>query len=239
VNASYIPTGLKESSFLSVIDDGIMTVPVNKDFSYSIRSNSTSDLGAMTLFMGYNPDRYEVEDVTTTLEGMKYVIRDGQLRLAWSNTSPLTVKGNDPILTLRMKAKEAVTIPAQIFDVKPGSEFADASAIRYDNFELKMSSVVTPDNSMGFSIFNFPNPFQNTTDIVYTLPEQGNVKLVLTNLFGEELRTLVDADQSAGSFTIRVNPLDNNLMPGVYFYKIKVDGVTTTYVKTSKMIFTR
>ena len=92
---------------------------------------------------------------------------------------------------------------------------------------------------MGFSIFNFPNPFQNTTDIVYTIPEQGHVKLVLTNLFGEELRTLADADQSAGSYTIRVNPVDDNLQAGVYLYKIKVDGVTTTYVKTNKMIFTR
>jgi hypothetical protein len=193
----------------------------------------------MTLFMGYDPDRYEVEDVTTPLEGMKYVIRDGQVRLAWSNKSPLTVKGDDPILTLRIKAKEAVTIPAQIFDVKPGSEFADPGAVRYDNFELKMSGVVTPDNPLGFSIYNFPNPFQNTTDIVYTIPEQGHVKLVLSNLFGEELRTLVDANQSAGSYTIRVNPVDDNLIPGIYLYKIKVDGVSTTFIKTNKMIFTR
>jgi hypothetical protein len=239
VNGSYIPTGLKESSFLSVTEDGVMTIPVNKDFNYPIRSSITSDLGAMTLFMGYDPGRYEVEDISTQLEGMKYVIRDGQVRLAWSNTRPLTVKGNDPILTLRMKAKEAITIPSQIFDIKPGSEFADAGAIRYDNYELKMPGVMTTDNPMGFSIYNFPNPFQNTTDIVYTLPEQGHVKLILTNLFGEELRTLVDADQSAGSYTIRVNPVDDKLIPAIYLYKIKVDGVTTTFIKTNKMIFTR
>jgi FlaG/FlaF family flagellin (archaellin) len=71
------------------------------------------------------------------------------------------------------------------------------------------------------------------------LPEQGHVKLVLTNLFGEELRTLVDADQSEGSHTIRVNPVDDNLMPGIYLYKIKVDGETTTFIKINKMIFTR
>jgi hypothetical protein len=123
--------------------------------------------------------------------------------------------------------------------VKSGSEFADATAVRYDNFELKMSDVVTENNPIGFSIINFPNPFRNTTDIVYMLPEQGHVKLVLTNLFGEELRTLVDADQSEGSHTIRVNPVDDNLMPGIYLYKIKVDGETTTFIKINKMIFTR
>jgi hypothetical protein len=240
VNGSYIPTGTKESSFLSVTEDGIMRVPVNTDFNYPIRSNSTSDLGAMTLFMGFNPDRFEVEDVTTSLEGMKYVIRDGEVKLAWSNTSPLKIQGNDPILILRMKAKESISSPSQIFDVKPGSEFADPNAMRYDNFGLKMAGVITSDdNAMGFSIYNFPNPFQNTTDIVYTLPEQGHVRLVLTNLFGEELRILEDGVQTAGSYTVKVNPVDDNLMPGVYLYKIKVDGVTTTYVKTNKMIFTR
>jgi hypothetical protein len=239
VNGSYIPTGTKESSFLSVTEDGTITVPVNQDFDYPIRSNTNTDLGAMTLFMGFDRDRFEVENVTTPLEGMKYVIEDGQLRLAWSNTSPLMVNGNDPILTIRMKTKEAITIPTQIFDVKPGSEFADEGAIRYDNFELKMSSIVTPDNPMGFSIYNFPNPFQNTTDIVYNIPEKGHVKLVLTNMFGEELRTLVNTDQVAGSYTVKVNPSDNNLVPGIYLYKIKVDGETTTYNKINKMIFTR
>jgi hypothetical protein len=239
VNGSYIPTGLKEASFLSVTEDGVITIPLNQDFNYLIRSNTSSELGAMTLFMGYNADRYEVEDVTTALEGMKYVIKSGEVKLAWSNPGALKVNGNDPILTLRMKVKEAITTPSQIFNVKPGSEFADAEAVRYDNYDLKMSNVITPDNAMGFSIYNFPNPFQNTTDIVYTLPEQGHVKLVLTNLLGEELSTLVDANQSAGSYTVRINPADKNIMQGIYLYNIKVDGVTATFMKTNKMIFTR
>jgi len=239
VNGSYIPSGAKETSFLSVTEDGIMTVPVNQDFDYLIRSNISTDLGAMTLFMGFNPDLYEVKNVSASLDGMKYLIRDGQINLAWSNTTPIWVNDNDPVITLRMKVKDNISVPSQIFDVKPGSEFANEGAIRYDDFKLKMPDVVTPDNRAGYSIFNFPNPFWNTTDIVYTIPEQGHVKLLLTNMFGEELRTLVDADQSAGSYTIRVNPTEDNLIPGVYFYKIKVDATSTTFIKTNKMIFTR
>jgi hypothetical protein len=239
VNGSYIPLGMKESPLLSVMDDGVVTVPVNKSFNYAIRSNTKSDLGAMTLFLGYDQEKYEVDSVATTLEGMKYVIRDGQIRLAWSNTTPLTVIGNDPILTLKMKVKESIGVPEQVFDVKPGSEFANAGALRYDDFDLKMSSIVTPENPMGFSIYNFPNPFQNTTEIVYTIPEQGHVKLVLTNLFGEELGTLVNADQTTGRYTIRIDPSAYNLTPGVYLYKIKVDGATSTFMRIGKMIFTR
>lgn len=239
VNGSYIPTGMKEASFLAALEDGIMTVPVNQDFIYPIRSNASSDLGAMTLFLEFNPERYEVEEVTTPMDGLKYMISDGQIKLAWSNTTPLDVRDNDPLITLRMKAKQPVTSPALIFDIQPGSEFANANAVRYDNFNLKMSKVVTSGIPTEFSINNFPNPFQNTTDIVYTIPEQGHVRLVMTNLLGVELRTLVDADQAAGSYTVRVNPIDYNLIQGIYLYKIKVDGVTTTYTRTNKMIFNK
>jgi hypothetical protein len=74
---------------------------------------------------------------------------------------------------------------------------------------------------------------------VYTLPEQARVKLVLTNMYGMTIRTLVDADQAAGSYTVRVNAINENLKPGVYLYKIEVNGGTASFNKTGKMMFTR
>jgi hypothetical protein len=239
VNGSYIPTGEKESSFLSVTNDGMITVPVNHEFDYLIRGSINTDLGAMTLFMGYDPDRFEIVKINTLLDGMKYTIRDGMIRLAWSNTTPMSLKENDPVLTFTMKAKEPVNIPSQIFDVKEGSEFADRNARRYDDFKLKMPGIVTLSNPAGFSIFNFPNPFWNTTDIVYTLPEQGHVILTLTNIFGDVIRTLVNSDQLPGTYTIKLDPSDNDLLPGIYLYSIRVDGVNSTFNKIDKMIFTR
>jgi archaellum component FlaG (FlaF/FlaG flagellin family) len=88
-------------------------------------------------------------------------------------------------------------------------------------------------------MFNYPNPFKNTTNIVYTLPESGKVRLVLTNMYGKTVRVLVDEMQSAGSYTVTVNPYDNTLVPGVYLYKIEVQGATDSYVKVNKMLFTR
>jgi hypothetical protein len=35
------------------------------------------------------------------------------------------------------------------------------------------------------------------------------------------------------------DPTDDNLIPDVYFYKIKVDATSMTFIKTNKMIFTR
>jgi len=239
VNGSYIPVGFKEASFLTAVEDGLQTIPVNESFVYNIRSNSAADLGAMTLFMGYDPARFEIEGVNTSLEGMKYVIDNGKIALAWSDTKALSVKNNDPVISLKMNAKEPVSQPTQIFTLIPGSEFADTKANRIENFDLKFANVVTPNGLNEFSMFNYPNPFKNTTNIVYTLPESGKVRLVLTNMYGKTLRILVDGVEAAGSHTLTVNPYDNGLTPGVYLYKIEVTGATDTYVKVNKMLFTR
>jgi len=240
VNGSYIPsTGYKEASFLSAIEDGTQTIPVNESFTYNIRSNSAAELGAMTLFMKYDQSRFDLEGVNSSLEGMKYVIDEGKIALAWSDTKPLGLKNNDPVISLKMSAKEPVSKPTQIFTLLPGSEFADKQANRLQNFDLKFANVITPNGVNEFSAFNYPNPFKNTTNIVYTLPESGKVRLVLTNMYGKTLRVLVDEMQNAGSYTVTVNPLDYNLTPGVYLYKIEVTGATDSYVKVNKMLFTR
>ncbi|MEI6681660.1 MAG: T9SS type A sorting domain-containing protein, partial [Bacteroidota bacterium] len=239
VNGSYIPVGMKEASFMSVTDDRIQTVVAGHTFSYEIRSNSAAELGAMTLFMGYDNTRFDVVDVTTSLnDGMKYVIENGNVAIAWSDPKSLTVKNDEPLFTLTVKAKAQLAEPTQIFSVRTGSEFADPKGNRYDDFSLKMGKVITP-SATEFSMSNYPNPFANHTSIVYTMPESGKVKLVLTNLVGQTIRTLVDEAQAAGTYSVDVNPVEFNLTPGVYLYKIEVTGATDTYVKSNKMIFAK
>ncbi|MEI6750409.1 MAG: T9SS type A sorting domain-containing protein, partial [Bacteroidota bacterium] len=239
VNGSYIPTGLKELSFLSTVEDITQTIPVEETFTYSIRSATSAKLGAMTLFMGYDADRFEVVDIASQNDEMKYVIENGTVAIAWADANPLSVQNEDQLFTLTVKAKVPVTEAMPIFSVKTGSEFADGFGNRYDNFELKMSKVITPNGSNEFSIFNYPNPFSDNTRIVYTLPESGNVKLVITDMYGKTIRTLVNDTQAAGSHSVTVNATDLHLSTGVYLYRIEVAGATENYVKVNKLIFAR
>jgi uncharacterized protein (UPF0333 family) len=240
VNGSFIPTGFKEVSFLSVVDNETQIVPVDQTFAYEIRSNMVANLGAMTLFMGYDTDRFEVIDVTASSnDEMKYVIEDGNVAIAWADTKPMSVRNDDQLFTLTVKSKAPITEATQIFNVKTGSEFASPTGSRYDNFDLKMSKVITSGGSNEFSIFNYPNPFANNTKIVYTLPEAGKVTLVITDMFGKTIRTLVDESQAAGTYSIPVNATEINMTSGVYLYRIEAVGATDTYVKVNKMIFAR
>jgi hypothetical protein len=238
-NGSYIPSGFKETSFLDPKQEGIMTEGVNKTFDFPIRSISDDHLGAMTLNMNYDANRFDISGATTSVEGLKYSINDGRVSLAWSSLEGLNPKPGEALIILKMKAKQVIPKPVCAFSILSGSEFADGSAVRYDNYGIRMPDIATSTSSKNYMLTNYPNPFNSMTEIVYDIPEQGHVKLVLMNEFGEVLRVLAEGDQQAGSYHIKVDPATGNLMPGVYLYRIQVEGLTSGFTKTNKMIFTR
>lgn len=74
--------------------------------------------------------------------------------------------------------------------------------------------------SAEFNLKNYPNPFNSSTLISYTLPIQNKVSLKVFNSTGSEVATLVDATQSAGNHDVTFNSA--NLSQGMYYYKIQV-----------------
>ncbi len=82
---------------------------------------------------------------------------------------------------------------------------------------------------------NYPNPFNAQTIIEYQLPQAGHVKLVVYNLLGQEIKTLINRNQEAGRFNLVWNGTDDlgQAVPsGVYFYRIQAEG----YSETKKML---
>lgn len=77
---------------------------------------------------------------------------------------------------------------------------------------------------------NHPNPFNPKTLIIYELPEQGFVKLVIYDVMGREIQTLVNEKQQAGSY--KADWDGTNFASGIYFYKITIG----TFEQTKKMV---
>lgn len=77
---------------------------------------------------------------------------------------------------------------------------------------------------------NYPNPFNQTTVINFKIPVSGEVKIVLYDIKGSEVRTLVNEDVQAGEYHVRFDA--GELTSGVYFYRIEVNG----FVDTKKMM---
>ena len=73
---------------------------------------------------------------------------------------------------------------------------------------------------------NYPNPFNPVTAIDYELNVMDNVKLVIYNMLGQEVKTLVNRSNiSAGSYSVNWDGIDNmgqKVSDGVYLYKLQV-----------------
>jgi hypothetical protein len=80
---------------------------------------------------------------------------------------------------------------------------------------------------------NFPNPFNPTTNIRYDLPKNGFVKLVVFDMLGREIETLVNEQQSAGTYEANWNA--SQFPSGVYFYKL----ITDNFTETKKMLMVK
>jgi hypothetical protein len=77
---------------------------------------------------------------------------------------------------------------------------------------------------------NYPNPFNPSTNIKYSVPESGNVKLSVFNTVGEEVAVLVNGFSESGFFEVSFNAYD--LPSGIYLYKLQ----SANSVQTKKMM---
>ena len=77
-----------------------------------------------------------------------------------------------------------------------------------------------------FGLENYPNPFNPTTEIRFTLPEAGAVSLAVYDVQGREVRRLVEGALEAGPHAV---PFDASALPtGTYLYRLTAGGVTET-----------
>ncbi|MFH1893187.1 MAG: FlgD immunoglobulin-like domain containing protein [Candidatus Zixiibacteriota bacterium] len=83
---------------------------------------------------------------------------------------------------------------------------------------------VIPDGASMFGLVNHPNPFNPATDISFSLPADSYIKLVIFNIMGQRISTLVNDHRQAGSHTVTWNGRDDygtSAASGVYFYRIE------------------
>lgn len=81
---------------------------------------------------------------------------------------------------------------------------------------------------------NYPNPFNPSTTLKYLLPHTADVKIVVYDLLGKEIRTLINERKAAGSYTAKwdgANDAGHQVSSGIYFCKM----ITSDFTRIQKM----
>ena len=92
-------------------------------------------------------------------------------------------------------------------------------------------NIISSDIPKDFKLNNnYPNPFNPTTNIKYSVPISGLVKLILFDALGREVETLVNSQHLPGTYCVTFD--GSKLTSGIYFYKMEAES----FLETKKLV---
>jgi len=133
--------------------------------------------------------------------------------------------GKDYNFAIKIEAYYSSEGTAGIFGV---CNFVGSETFKRNNGNNQITAIAE------YKLFdNFPNPFNPSTEIKYQIPVDGNVKLKVYNMMGQEVMTLVNGFKEKGMYSVSFNA--GNLASGLYIYKLEAGN----YTQVKKMILTK
>lgn len=212
--------GSQASSAVSVSINGPDTVEIDKSATYTVTISGGPAVAAGT-------DIAVSGGSLTAVSGTLQKI-NGEL----THTAPVSFGGNSSVVF-----EFQFTAPSAAGDVILA---ANGNSVNLNggtsgdqwNFAPDKNIVIASPNAifndgekapLSFSLNqNFPNPFNPSTTISYTLQKASMVELSVFDLSGKKIATLVNGRQSSGSQRAQFNA--GTLSSGVYLYRLTVDG---------------
>lgn len=90
------------------------------------------------------------------------------------------------------------------------------------DFSYTPNDIEENSSSNNYLNQNFPNPFNNTTNISYNINEgyYGIVNISVYNMLGQKLKELVNSPHYGGSYNVKFDA--SSLESGIYIYSLKV-----------------
>jgi hypothetical protein len=105
-----------------------------------------------------------------------------------------------------------------------------ATALPQKSEKFQLAGVKEIDDDYMNFVTVYPNPFEQTTTIVFQLQEDSNVKLEIFDLTGRKICIIIDEKRESGKQTIQWNAID--YPAGQYYCKLS----TPTNVSVKKLI---
>ncbi len=237
VNGSYTPLAVK-SGAISLNNSWEKEIHKDELADIPVTINNSLAIGAITLCLEYDQESVSIYDIESTLSGLLYHITKNKVYIGWYNEDAIITSPGDTLFRIRLSLKGS-SPPTRLFKLGAESEFADNSAVPISGIELnqpwlKIAEHYPEKLSIGP---NFPNPFNEVSYIPYTLPETGHVKIIITDISGREINTLLDARKEAGYYLIAFHV--GEMASGSYHYKLEFSAKNKEYSIIHKMIIAK
>lgn len=238
VNYSNIPSIPRLKPTINVNTSGTMTVKSGDIFDIPIITLDSLNLGAMSMVIKIDPDKFELQDVILpkTCDSCKvYQIHNGELRIAWCNVYGTIKQAMDTLITLTLHARDPKWYKTTVgIEIDPyHSEVNDTSGTAIADVEILQPRITFIGSCDNFNITAVPNPASQNVEFTYQIPDEGNVGIHIYNAFGREVAQLVNCRQSSDLYrtSFDVSGLPN----GFYTYRL----VFNDMVKTKKLVIAR
>ncbi|MFH1196052.1 MAG: T9SS type A sorting domain-containing protein [bacterium] len=222
VNASgYVfPRMVKFEKASMTISD--VVVPISENIQVPVYVNQSVDLGAFILKFNYNNEMFKFDGITSALPIRTINKNDGSFSIYWAGESAKFDEGTELFVANFSKIGDKGDLNFSI-----DSEVSDMVNKDGNFVDLNLSTVQVGDvmPTVYELSQNFPNPFNPTTKISFSLPQADVVTLKVYDMLGSEVATLVNGKLEAGKYEYDFNA--NNLPSGAYVYRITTNNFTS------------
>jgi len=213
------------------------TAARGEEFSIPVDISNTKGVTALQIEMSVNPELYSVADVTLADAFSSYSISYGynqeseKLIIAIAGAKPMEMEGE--LLTINFTAN--TEIKGKVTGDLRVTKFLANETDFTQNVSSQPIEFIGKPTTYGLNQ-NYPNPFNPSTVISYQIPEDNvNVKVVIYDINGQIVKTLVNETQNAGRYKVTWNATNNagsKVSSGVYIYRI----IANKFIATKKLM---
>lgn len=225
----YAHTGegnIDESRYKSRLGSGsILTVDIN----------SPDLLGGAYFNLAYDSEETDVNAVTLNSSiddlDLSWTAENGKLMVAiynWNGDPSSFKKGELFSVYYRGRFESVEQNQFRIERAEFSDGWGNAIDVAYETGLSYRQSSSIPDR-YGISISGYPNPFNGSVTINYELPREGNYDLVIFDILGREVKTLISGYKSSGGGAIVWDGTDNfqgEVSSGIYFARLRGETVS-------------
>jgi len=203
-----------------------------------VRSDDFKSIAGLQFTLGFDAASLEyvtVEggklDLTSGNIGVQLADR-GEITASWNTATDVSAKSNEVLMTVIFRAKTNGDLSSIKMSADQISSEAYTTELNITGLDIEVrdgADIVT--NTELVLQQNRPNPFTNTTNVSFTLAQEGIATLSIYDINGR-LVNRINNTYPAGSNSINVDAADLNVSGGIFYYTLEANG----QIATKKMI---